>query len=304
MDRFDNERVLIVGEDGKIGGRLSDVLRARECPVRGTTRREGRSSPASLFLDLARPETFAIPQETTCALLLAAVTDVGRCEREGGTRRINVDGAVALGKRLLDRGVFTVFASSAVIFGGESDFPGENDAPLPMITYAKQKAEAETLLSEYARTSGRGDLFAIARITRIVSPWDKPCSDWLQKWKMNQATTPFTDLQVSPITLEYAVDGLSRILLGRHAGPFHFSGGDSVDYAFFCMRLAERLGVDKRLIKPVASGDVGVTALYKPRCAALGMKRTADVLGLEPQPLDDVVDAIRDLDAGEKEGRK
>jgi hypothetical protein len=46
---------------------------------------------------------------------------------------------------------------------------------------------------------------------------------------------------------------------------------------------------------------MGVRVLFAPRCGGLGMRRTTAVLGIDPQTVEDVVDALAAADRRNKE---
>jgi hypothetical protein len=58
------------------------------------------------------------------------------------------------------------------------------------------------------------------------------------------------------------------------------------------LALAEKMGIESRLIAPTTATAKGVQIAFKPRYSGLGMKRTTELSGLKPQPLADVVDDL------------
>jgi hypothetical protein len=56
--------------------------------------------------------------------------------------------------------------------------------------------------------------------------------------------------------------------------------------------LAERSGIDRRLIAPTTATEKGVNILFKPRFSGIGMRRTTELTGLAPQSLRNAVDDL------------
>src|SRR5262245_24341961 len=101
---------LIVGGESKVGRALAGHLRRSGQRVITTTRRVLRAAGQSadrdvLPLDLAGDvEGWPLPEPVTTAVLCAAVAKIDECERDPGAAvKVNVSGAVALARRLLER---------------------------------------------------------------------------------------------------------------------------------------------------------------------------------------------------------
>ena len=284
--------VLVVGGDGLLGRHLAARLERDGLAVWKTTRRDEALGEKRIHLDLRQCGDFMPPSAADTAVILAAITDIRRCEQEQAGWDVNVGGAVSLAKRCLLQGMFVVFASSLVVFGENRDWPGENDPHAAQLAYAKQKSMAETAMREEAAQAGAADRLAITRITRTATADGKPFSDWLRGWKEGRVATPFTDILFSPVTPEYVADGLATAIQKRAPGNFHFSGDRSMSYAEFCHGLANRLGVAENLVRPISSVDMGVAVAFAPRCGGLGMERTKRILGIGPQASAAVLDVV------------
>jgi NAD(P)-dependent dehydrogenase (short-subunit alcohol dehydrogenase family) len=110
--------VLVVGVDGQVGGPLADHLQSQGVNVLGTTRRKDRVENGRVYLDLAEPEENwpALPDVET-AILCASVTRLETCENDPtGTAKVNVDGVVALARKLAARGTHILYLSTTGVF--------------------------------------------------------------------------------------------------------------------------------------------------------------------------------------------
>jgi dTDP-4-dehydrorhamnose reductase len=105
-------RALVVGGDGLIGAAVADVMRQRGFAVVATTRR-GHVGGEWHWFDLMVPR-FPLPAADV-AVLCAGIAGFRECEGYSKSWRINVDGVLAAGRHLLDRGTFVVYVSSTAV---------------------------------------------------------------------------------------------------------------------------------------------------------------------------------------------
>lgn len=125
---------LIVGGDGMIGGALFDECRKRGIDAVSTTRRFGLNDDDSVVLDLLVPQLYDCVPDVSVAYLCAGVVGYKHCEGNPAAWRTNVDGTIALGRRLVRQGAFVVFMSSDAV------------EHLPHSAYGLQKAAVEGFL--------------------------------------------------------------------------------------------------------------------------------------------------------------
>lgn len=106
VDVVATQTICIIGSDGFIGSNLYE-LASRNHTVYGTSRRSGAAFP----LDLLRVDDVSLPHADV-SFLCAAVANYRLCEGNAEAWRINVDGTLAVAKRLMRAGSFVVFLSS------------------------------------------------------------------------------------------------------------------------------------------------------------------------------------------------
>jgi dTDP-4-dehydrorhamnose reductase len=193
---------------------------------------------------------------------------------------------------LLEQGLFVTFISTNSVFGGERPWPDEDDPHAPGIPYARQKDEAEKAIRAHARRLGAEDRLNVVRLTKILDKDTSPLPGWIAAWRRGEAVQPFADLIFAPMSVRFVGEALATIGEKRIAGNLHLSGADNVTYVDLANTLARRLSISPALIAPTTAVEKGVNIPFKPRYSGLGMRRTAELSGLAPQPLADVVNDI------------
>ncbi|HEY0522711.1 MAG TPA: sugar nucleotide-binding protein [Stellaceae bacterium] len=273
-------RVLVVGADGEIGRALAAHLSAVGAAAVGTTRRTGVARAGRLFLDLAAdPGDWPALPAADAAVICAAVARVADCERDpDGARRVNVDGPLALVRRL-PPGCHTLFLSTNHVLDGSA--PRQRaDAPYcPASAYGAQKAMAER---ELLALGSRGGGLAVLRLAKVLTPSDPLFLDWAAALAVGRPAAPFADIVNAPAPLSFVCGLIERLLAARASGLFQASGDCDLAYAEMALLLAEALGRDPGLVRPVDARRPGSRFLDYPRYASLDMSRVAETLGIAP----------------------
>jgi dTDP-4-dehydrorhamnose reductase len=278
--------VLVVGGSGTLGTGLCAAFAGR--PLLATS----RAAAGAARLDLVRDaDGWPIPTAVDVAYLLAAVTSIEHCRRRPEeTRRVNVDATVRLATRLVHAGLRVVFPSTSMAFDGESPFPASDTPPSPHGEYGRQKAMAEGAILAL------GDPACVVRFTKILTPNSPMITAWRRDLVRGIPIEPFADLPLSPIPLSRAVAVLRALADRPIHGVLHVSAAHDVTWADVARRLADRLDVDPRLVRPVPAAPDRVEHL--PRHASLGTAGTDALLGLPPiDPYESIDAAIAGTDA-------
>ena len=283
---------LVVGGDSLVGGGVVDALSRRGRLVYSSTRKTATLNAERLYLDFERYAEFKLPADVGYVYLVAAATSYDRCENDPLARITNVELIPAFVGSLLQRGTFVTFISTNTVFGGDQPWPDEDAPHDPRIAYARQKAEGEAAIRAIAKSVGAADRLAVVRLTKILAANVSPLPAWFAAWQRGEAIDPFADLIFAPMSRRFVGDALVKLGEKRLAGNLHLSGEANVSYVDFARALAHRMGIDESLIRPTTAVAKGIDIPFKPRFSGLGMTRTTQLSGIQPQRLEQVIDDL------------
>lgn len=255
-------QVLVIGAGGCLGRAVVAQLGAAALV-------SSRDPAAPVFVDLeAASGSWRLPAapEGAAALLLAARTDTGACEREPEAARcINVTATLELARRLVELGYFLVFPSSSQVFDGTRPQPAVGDPASPATVYGKHKAEVETgLLARHPAQA------AVVRLGKVLDGTNGLIQRWAAALLRGEAVEAFSDMRMAPVTEAAAAAAL--LDAAGHPGIHHFSAARDLSYEQAARLGASVLGADPGLVCGVSCAGRG---LFAPRHTALAMTASA-----------------------------
>lgn len=160
-------------------------------------------------------------------ILLSAISDPTECFRYPVTSsQINVDHTIETLRTLNDLGVFSIFASSEMVFSGTQAMAKETTAPSPKLLYGIQKRRVEEfVLSEGLNT-------AIVRLAKVYS-LSEPGYGLFLSWQKTlfQDRHPqvvASDQFFSPISDNDVDAALHSLLASQARGIFHLSSNTRI----------------------------------------------------------------------------
>lgn len=276
---------LIIGAGGQIGSALSEALGRANVTVIGTMR---HAAAGSLQLDLANvANDWCAPHRPDVVYLCAAMTNLAACERDPNQAyAVNVAGPLQLSQRLAATGAFCVFLSTNAVFDGLRRYPTSDDPTSPANLYGRLKAEAETRLRDIWQ-----ERLAVLRLTKVFHATMPLLDQWTTDLRGARPVSAFEDMLFAPISMQATVTGILAIAAAKVGGIYHLSGERDVSYLAAAKTLAGAMGVPETLVMATSWREVpGLVA--PPPATALGMGPRERGLTLQPQTLNDVIDAL------------
>lgn len=195
-----------------------------------------------------------------------AVNNVDYCENhQEEAKKINIDFVEQLHEITKSLSTKLVHLSSDSVFDGTKKNPyKEEDVPKPINYYGYTKMIGEKLVLE-----NKNNLVVRASVlygwlpkslSQLASSSMKPTN--FGQWIINKLISKervkiITDEFSSPILADDFARSILHLVSGNHSGIFHSSPPIQITRYDFCVKLAEFLGLNSKLIEPVTSKDLG-----------------------------------------------
>ena len=246
----------------------------------GATRRVPRK-PNAVWLDLSLdPLAWEIPAGTQVVVNCAAISGATACQqRLDDSRKVHCSGVAALARRALNESFFFVHISSDRVFSGRDPRAPASREFAPIDEYGSQKAAADIrLLGLY----DEGANIAIVRFSKVISQVSSPFAGWRDALWKGEVIHPFSDATIAPISLDFAVEVLRKVIVERRTGVFQASAEIDVTYAQFARYLADACGAPGNCVSPI-SQTTRPGADGAGRFASLDVSRVRDELNMTPQ---------------------
>lgn len=246
-------KVVVFGSGGMLGTDLLPLWRSK-CDIRAFSHVDCDVSDKDAVrsvLNLEKPAT---------VLLLAASTDVDRCENDRNYAfRTNALGPEVVAQECSKLGISLVFVSTIAVFDGEKNSPyDEYDLPAPLNTYGMSKFHGEIAVRNFCakhwivRTSwlfggGMKDMKFVAKI--------------LQKARMNDTISVVRDCVGSPTYTADLAWGIYQIVEQFQYGTYHLVNAGVPASRYELARETLRIaGYSADRISPCFSSDFDLPA--------------------------------------------
>lgn len=281
-------RCLIIGQTSFLGQQLYAKLREDGHEVFGTSRAVTDYPEQLLEFDLGWPEQDwpVFPDHIDSVFFSSALTNQKIIEEnQEQARFINVEKTLEVINYFLKRGAHIIFPSTNLVLANET--PDQKiDAPYrPLSLYASLKAEVEKeLLKTPSQTT-------ICRLPKILGSSTPLIQNWCTKLKQKEEIQALTDLIVAPVSIDYAIEMLCKIIVKRPGGIIHMSGQE-ISYFQIARSIAKRLHASGKLVVPQNSKEIGISLESSPRHPSLNTTRTQKIFGIPEQSLDKLIEDI------------
>jgi dTDP-4-dehydrorhamnose reductase len=280
-------RILVIGIDSAIGGKLTAALLTRGHRVIGTTRNTRNiNNPNVIFLDLASNDEPMLP-ETDAAVVCAAMARFEECHNQPELAyRVNVEAPVAIANQLAPRGTRVLLLSTSAVFDCYEPLRKADSIRAPRSVYGRLKMQAESRLLE----KGQGS--AVLRLTKVLNSGAGILTKWIDDLAIGKEIRAFEDHRFCPLPLCAAVDAIAAIIGSGESGLFQLSGANDISYFEAALYLASRLGRPPRKVIAVSAEANGCLIDEITPYTSLDTSRLSQMTGFMPPRAFDVIDTV------------
>ncbi len=287
-------KVLITGAAGRLGSELIKYI-GSEHQVIGTFRPAQLDLPIScgtaVRVDLTETEPvleMLTAHRPDLIIHCAGASSVDRCELDPDHAKLgNVTTTANLvrGLKQIGKGRL-IYISTDYVFPGVVASPDEDADTGPLNEYGRSKLAAERLVLD----SGlEVSVFRVCALyTARAHPKGDPVSVIHETLSNGEVYKAAANLSSNPTE----VSDLARAITGliKHTelpGVLHIAASEYLSRYEFALRVAERLVLDKSLIKPVTSEELGLPA-RRPLKAGLNSTRFEKLMGYALKPFAEI----------------
>lgn len=295
-------RVVITGVTGLLGRYLLETASA-ETEVHGLARgnwpAEMRGGCTMHVIDLADiPQTTRLIRKINPDAIVHAAAE-GRVDTVEGNlskfRPLNVDLARSLATLSSETGAKMVHVSSNAVFSGSGPPYSDAASTDPINDYGRLKAEAEIAVQE---------ILPSALILRpiLMYGWPNPgrrpnpVSDWIVRMRAGHKVNVVDDVWTEPLAAWDCARAIWNGVSDGVAGTVNVSGGVKMSLFTFAVLTAAVFNLDTRLIEPVPSSRINLSA-PRPRDTAFTLTRLREELHVEPVTPAIGLQILRDTEA-------
>ncbi len=260
-------RVLVTGASGLLGFHYAWML-SQQAEVFGVSFNTSLAAVPfqTVKADLSQPDAgkkLLREYEPDLVVHCAALANLEACEKDQAlARQLNARLPHELAQTTREMGIQLVHISTDAVFDGEKGDYSEEDQPNPLSVYAQTKWEGEKQVQ---------DADPSALICRVnFFGWSPSGQRSLSEWFVNQLKASnsvfgFTDIVFCPLEVRLLCKTIQQLIDHHATGLFHVVSQDALSKYDFGIRLAQRFGLDERLIQPRSWKDGGLTATRSSR---------------------------------------
>ena len=244
-------RLLVIGARGFLGTFLAERVSSHYEVLRGDRSREGNET--DIVIDITDPasvKTAFAECRPNAVVLLAAISDIDRCERN---RQLAVDvnlyGAEHVANACERAGAKLLFTSTGAVFDGLKHGYSEEDEVTPISVYGETKANAETVVKALVPSA------IVARVSLVLGRTGKPGTNSLvdgliRRWAAGETVSASVLESRNPIDAGTLCQWFVELLSDdRNSGIFHTGSTDAMTRYELAKAIADRLNISPELVK-------------------------------------------------------
>jgi dTDP-4-dehydrorhamnose reductase len=251
----EKSKILVLGASGFIG---QQILHDWGAQAVGTYK--NKSYKNTVYFN---PMTMRIKQihgieYFSHAVILYGEREPDRCwQKPEFTYQLNVESTKRVILDCIGMGIVPVFASSEMVFSGDTGMYKETDLPNPILLYGKYKVEVEQFLRENL------DNYIVFRLSKVIGTTKNDRSlfaNWLAQLDGSQSRSIkcAQDQYFSVIAVSDVSRILHALICSQASGVFHFSDGirhNRLELLNLFLNRYERITARKFKVEPVSIND-------------------------------------------------
>jgi len=283
-------KFLVTGSAGLVGSQVIQDLAKSEHQVYSCYGQSKPSSGIPVQLDLVNDDNIIQVVgdiRPDVIIHLAAMTNVDLCEKEKELAlKINAKATETLAKQSAAHGSFFVYVSTDYIFDGEKGMKKESDMPSPVDYYGYSKHQGELAVQDMASS------WCIARTSTPfgMHPTKKSFPIFVaENLRAKKEISVVTDQYTSPTYVPNLSQMLIEISTRQILGVIHLAGATRISRYDMAILVAEKLGLEKSLLKPTTINDMNWIA-KRPRDSSLDVSKAAQMLQEKPLRVEEGLD--------------
>jgi dTDP-4-dehydrorhamnose reductase len=283
-------KFLVTGSAGLVGRQVIKDLLQSYTDVYSCYHASNPEDGIATLLDLASTDDIIRVVESTkpdVIIHLAAMTNVDMCETQKDlATKINSKSTAVIAEQATKLGAFLVYVSTDYVFDGEEGMKKETDNTEPVDHYGKSKLEGENAVKEIATK------WCIARTSTPygIHPKKKSFPIFIaENLKAGTQLDIITDQYTSPTYVPNPSRMLIEISSRNIQGILHVSGATRVSRYDMAEMVAEKLSLDKKLLRPTNMADMNWTA-KRPRDSSLDVSKATSLLKEKPMTVEKGLD--------------
>ena len=244
--------MLLIGARGFLGSQMAETVAGYYNLFLGSSRPPESENDVTIEIRSADSVRIAFQKaKPDVVVMLAAISDIDRCERERDlAEAVNVLGAKNVAYEARQIGARMLFTSSAAVYDGVKFSYLESDPVCPVSWYGETKARGENEVLALL-PSAVVIRFALAVGLSKRSGTNSMTDNLIESLKSGKQTTaPAIEIRniLDPETLCKKM--MTLVTTPAAEGIFHLGASDTISRYDLCVKIAEGLGFESRLISP------------------------------------------------------
>ena len=291
-----DKKILLTGSNGLLGNKLVGQLLEIDARFLATSNGENTNPncPDKNYLELDITDKQSVLEvlnnyQPDVIINTAAMTNVDACESlPDECFKVNVDGFKNLFDWSASNDAHVIQISTDFIFDGENGPYKEEDLPNPLSEYGRSKLESEKVCFNSSYKN-----WTILRTIVVygTAPNLKRSNIvlWARETLKNEKSINIVDDQFRAPT--WADDLAMACLLSiekKVKGVFHISGPETMSIFDIVNKIADFYNIDKRLIKPIKTDELGQVASRPPK-TGFKLDKARKELGYSPKTFEETL---------------